>query len=164
MQLSMFSSEAPPANPSQSQDFERGLLTHAGTSCLSLVRLLHDIAPHGWYGRTCPVSCPVTEDGILEPSSGCWANSGMGSPTGFLTLSTSEWNHIGGLSLKDEGVCSLSDILETGDVPQRYFLSAKACRGILRRADKRGKELPGRLREALEIAATLTHQTGTEAV
>ena len=43
---------------------------------------------------------------------------------------------------------SLSDILETGDVPQRYFLSAKACRGILRRAGKRGKELP----EALALA------------
>jgi hypothetical protein len=37
---------------------------------------------------------------------------------------------------------SLSDILETGDVPRRYFLSATACRGILRRAEKRGRELP----------------------
>jgi len=37
-------------------------------------------------------------------------------------------------------VCSLSDILETGDLPQRFFLSAKACAGILRRAEKRGKK------------------------
>jgi hypothetical protein len=43
----------------------------------------------------------------------------------------------------------LSDILETGDVPQRYFLSAKACAGILRRAEKRGKLLPEQLRNAL---------------
>jgi hypothetical protein len=73
----------------------------------------------------------------------------MGSPTGFLTLSTSEFNHIAEPCHNAEGVCSLSDILETGDVPQRYFLSAKACAGILRRAEKRGKLLPEQLRNAL---------------
>jgi len=77
----------------------------------------------------------------------------MGSPTGFWTLNTSEFNHILGPSLRDEGVCSLSDILETGDLPQRFFLSAKACKGILRRAEKRGKELPTQLRRALEQVA-----------
>jgi site-specific DNA-cytosine methylase len=77
----------------------------------------------------------------------------MGSPTECLTLSTCEWTGLDGLSLKDEGVCSLSDILETGDVPQRYFLSAKACSGILRRADKRGKELPPQLAAALQAVA-----------
>jgi hypothetical protein len=48
--------------------------------------------------------------------------------------------------------CSLSDILETGDVPQRFYLSATACRGILRRADKRGRELPAMLHAALKWA------------
>jgi hypothetical protein len=43
----------------------------------------------------------------------------------------------------------LSDILEAG-VPLKYFLSAKAAAGILRRADKRGKTLPYPLIEALE--------------
>ncbi|KRB22946.1 hypothetical protein ASE05_16055 [Mesorhizobium sp. Root172] len=75
-------------------------------------------------------------------------------PGECLTLNLSEWTGMGGLSLKDEGVCSLSDILETGDVPQRYFLSPKACKGILRRAEKRGKELPSQLRHALEQVAT----------
>jgi hypothetical protein len=70
----------------------------------------------------------------------------MGSPTGFLTLNTSEWP-------SDAAVCSLSDTLETGDVPQRFFLSAKACQGILRRAEKRGKKLPPLLRQALESVA-----------
>lgn len=37
---------------------------------------------------------------------------------------------------------SLSDILETGAIPQRYFLSAKACEGLLRRAENRGKAMP----------------------
>ena len=71
-----------------------------------------------------------------------------------LTLSTSEWTGLAGLSLKDDGVCSLSDILETGDVPQRYYLSAKASAGILRRAEKRGKALPLVLRRALEEVAS----------
>ncbi|AOJ53888.1 hypothetical protein AQ475_24090 [Burkholderia thailandensis] len=77
----------------------------------------------------------------------------MGSHTGFLTLSTSEWNHTLAPSLNDDGVSSLSDILETGDVPQRFFLSAKACSGILRRAAKRGKELPPPLARALKAVA-----------
>jgi DNA (cytosine-5)-methyltransferase 1 len=49
---------------------------------------------------------------------------------------------------------SLSDVLETGEVPQRYFLSAKACQGILRRAEKRGKALPEALRDALLATAS----------
>jgi len=46
-------------------------------------------------------------------------------------------------------VSSLSDILETGDLPQRYYLSPKACAGILRRAANRGKDLPTMLLRAL---------------
>ena len=44
----------------------------------------------------------------------------------------------------------LSQILE--DLPHpKYSLSAKACRGILRRAERRGKALPETLRTALEL-------------
>ena len=46
-------------------------------------------------------------------------------------------------------VCSLSETLETGQVDRRYFLSPKACAGILRRAERRGKALPEALRLAL---------------
>jgi len=47
----------------------------------------------------------------------------------------------------------LSETLETGEVPQRFYLSQKACQGILRRAEKRGKQLPDQLRMALESVA-----------
>jgi hypothetical protein len=50
-------------------------------------------------------------------------------------------------------VCSLSQVLETGLIPQRFFLSSTACAGILRRAEKRGKELPTTLRHALQAVA-----------
>jgi hypothetical protein len=71
----------------------------------------------------------------------------MGSPTEFSTLNSSEFHSAA-------AVCSLSDILETGDVPQRFFLSAKACQGILRRAAKRGKTLPPSLAAALREGAS----------
>ena len=146
MQMSMFSLEEHRANLSQSQDSEKDWMTRVATSCLHILPLLNDIAPTGWSGKTSPAFCPPLEDGTLVPSLEGWQNSGMGSPTGCLTLSTSEWP-----SAAD--VCSLSDTLETGDLPQRYFLSATACKGILRRAEKRGKELPTPLRLALTSVA-----------
>jgi hypothetical protein len=89
------------------------------------------------------------EDGILEPSSGRWGTWGISSPIGFLTLSGSEHNNFQTQCPNADDVSSLSDILETGIVQQRYFLSAKACAGILRRAEKRGKTLPEMLHRAL---------------
>ena len=145
-QLSMFSSEELLASPSQSQDLEKDWQTRVATSCLRILPLLQSIAPSGWFGKTCPASCPVTEDEILPASFEGWGNSGMGSPTEFWTLSTLEF-HSGAVA------CSLSDILETGNVPQRFFLSATACKGILRRAEKRGKSLPGQLQRALAKVA-----------
>jgi hypothetical protein len=70
----------------------------------------------------------------------------MGSHIEFSTLNGSEWP-------RDAVVCSLSDTLEIGAVPQRFYLSAKACAGILRRAEKRGKQLPEALKIALEAVA-----------
>ncbi len=121
-------------------------LTTVATWRSNILSWLNDCAPSGWFGRTSPASCRRLEEGTLVPSSEGWSNSGMGSPTEFLTLSTSEF-HSGAVA------CSLSDILETGDVPQRFFLSATACRGILRRAGKRGKDLPPQLAHALRAAA-----------
>ena len=152
-QLTFFAEELP-ANHSVSPDYEKDWMTHAATSCLPLVPLLQSIGPNGWFGRTSPAFCHQAQDGILEPSSEGWHNSGMGSPTQFVTLNTSEWTALPEQFHSDDGVSSLSDILETGDVPQRFYLSMKACRGILRRAEKRGKKLPQALKLALEEVAS----------
>ena len=146
MTQSTFLLEEPPAKASQSLAFEKDLLTRAETSCSPILPLLHAISPTGWFGRTSPASCLATEEGILEPFSGRWGNSGTGSHGEALTLNISDWP-------KDANVCLLSDTLETGDVPQRFYLSAKACHGILRRAEKRGKKLPEQLQHALEAVA-----------
>lgn len=57
-----------------------------------------------------------------------------------------------GASPKDAVVSFLSQILQE-QVPLRYYLSKTACLGILRRAEERGKELPARLKAALEVQA-----------
>lgn len=44
----------------------------------------------------------------------------------------------------------LSSILQVG-VPEKYYLSRKACEGILRRASRRGKQLPELLKMALTM-------------
>ena len=50
------------------------------------------------------------------------------------------------------GACFLSQILEA-EAPVKYSLSPKACAGILRRAERRGKDLPPLLKAALERQA-----------
>lgn len=53
-----------------------------------------------------------------------------------------------GESLNVENVSHLSQILED-NVPEKYYLSARACQGILMRASRRGKRLPELLEAAL---------------
>ena len=54
---------------------------------------------------------------------------------------------------REENVSTLSQILQVG-VPEKYYLSQKACLGILRRASARGKVLPPLLQKALEMQAS----------
>jgi hypothetical protein len=147
--------EEPHANHSALLDSEKDWMTRVATSCSHILPLLTNIGLDGWFGKTSPASCHLTEEKILESSSGRWGNSGMGSHTAFLTLSTLEWP-------KDADVFSLSDTLETGELPQRFFLSATACQGILRRAEKRGKKLPVALETALQSAAIGMETTLTQ--
>jgi len=64
------------------------------------------------------------------------------SAGGRLTLNFGE-------SPKDAAVVTLSSILQA-NVPEKYYLTKRACEGILRRAASRGKQLPEVLRLALE--------------
>ena len=69
-----------------------------------------------------------------------WSNGQLSMRSG------SEWR-------KGAVACSLSQTLETGNVGPQYYLSPKACAGILRRAEKRGKVLPEALARALRAVA-----------
>lgn len=157
-QLEMFaapstsSSEELPANHSASQDSEADLLTAAATSHLSSVDWLVRYGPRGSSGKMYQASSAAAADGTLAPSSGRWLNSGMGSHGEFLTLATAEFHSAAVES-------SLSEVLQAQPLPERYFLSPRACAGILRRAKKRGKTLPEPLAVALEAVAGLLTPT-----
>ena len=101
-------------------------------------------------GRMFPVSLAATEEMTSSASSKPWLSGGMGSLGGCWTLNISAGQE---QSHKGEKGCSLSQVLMAGNVAQRFYLSKKACAGILRRAEKRGKKLPPILAQALANVA-----------
>ena len=66
---------------------------------------------------------------------------------------TLAWLNVDGESFSLPCLVNLSTVLENEPVHQKYSLSQKACQGILRRAERRGKALPEPLREALQAVA-----------
>ena len=96
----------------------------------------------------------VREDGVDVPRPKKWHTGGVSwvmagaLPGGCTTLNTGECPSVAAES-------TLSQILQA-NAPQKYCLSAKACAGILRRAERRGKDLPPMLREALEEVIALS--------
>jgi len=94
--------------------------------------------------RTSQDSCQPTTVMQWGASSMSWPTSGRWESSGeWWTRSTSGWPNDGSASLS-----SLASILEES-VPTRYFLSARAARGILNRAQRRGRTLPEPLHAAL---------------
>ena len=130
-----FWSEEHRANHSVQPACGEDLKTREETSRSSSCRSRQQSGRGGFCGRTCRVFCERTEDGTLVPSSGRWLNSGMGSPTEFWTLATSECP-----SVAEESF--LSDVLETGMHLSRYFLTTKAGGGIARRLAKKSISIP----------------------
>ena len=116
-------------------------------------------------GKTSPERSVQTEDATSTPSSKRSAPS-LTTDLMFLDLRTGAGNLLGAYwettsalpgessmrntseSLSVAAESSLSEILQV-DAPEKYSLSPKACLGILRRAEKRGKMLPDMLRDAL---------------
>ena len=132
-----------------------------------------------WHGRTCPA--PLVQERQREKTSeSFWRRSSALSAIPFqsLDLTPGAGNLLGefywelispwrggastlntGVSPKDAKESSLSQILQA-DPPLKYYLSPKACLGILRRAFERGKELPKKLERALKIQAGLMRPDG----
>ena len=91
-----------------------------------------------------PLFLSLKRDGLKPDASAEWVTAVAPFPSlGDFTM------HSFGESPREENASRLSQILEDS-APQKYSLSARACAGILNRAQKRGKELPSELREALE--------------
>jgi len=113
-------------------------------------------------GRTLPPSLKKSSKSqSREPLCLCVYRTEDGQNPGAITLKMvpgallGEYTtHSFGESPREENASRLSQILEVCPHP-RYSLSAKACQGILNRAEKRGKELPEQLEAALREQAGL---------
>ena len=120
-----------------------------------------------WSGKTSPERSAPPKAKISAPSSKKPRGSSNRMPL-FLDLRT-ENGGMQGASWETDGASlgvylthsfgespsvavesRLSQILEDTPHP-KYYLSVKACAGILRRAQRRGKELPEMLKRALEM-------------
>ena len=92
--------------------------------------------------------CRISDEEVYVPSADKWQQAGC--ILGGITQLRGEHSMLSiGEFPKEENVSTLSQILQE-NVPQKYFLSPKACLGILRRSSNRGKPLPDVLRIALE--------------
>ena len=167
-QLSLFpeasicSSAELPVSPSQSPESVREWGGQADLPSI-LSGFLGRCVPGGLSGKTCRgrFQAGRVDSETSTFSSTNMQNAGMLVLGAYSTLNMCEWTGSLVPFLKEDGVCSLSDILEpSGNIPLRYFLSPTACLGILRRAESRGKALPEILRIALEKQAA---DRGTQA-
>ena len=104
------------ASPSASQDSGAAGLADPRWQPhrLPLVPLLQNIAPLAGLGERPRRLVEQRRTGFWNLPPGCWGNSGMGSP-----YRSFDAQYFG--VPQAAAVCSLSDALETGDVPQRYF-------------------------------------------
>ena len=121
-----------------------------------------------WSGKMCPEHSAATKGETLRQSSKrssasqsrkppilkCLKKAGqLGGATTMRWEDDGAWlgecmTHNTGESPNAAVVSRLSQILEA--TPQeKYSLSAKACQGILRRAERRGKDLPETLKTVL---------------
>ena len=125
-----------------------------------------DSSPSLSYGRTSPESLMLT----ITPSDASSEHWWEQTPHSFRQEDSSGQIQVwlvdpaapsrGALSThnfsawpSDGSACSLSHVLETRPIPRKYFLTPKAAMGIIRRAEKRGKDLPTMLLRALRAVA-----------
>lgn len=171
-QLTFWSGEAP-ASPSPSRETEKGLQA-SPASCSSIYEQFESSCRPAGGGRRA-TSSGRTCRGRLVPSaelhsgsySRSWTNSGTVWHGEYSMRSTSEYPtgrllDSSGRLRNAAGASSLSEFLEAR-TPPKYSLSAKACSGIIRRAEKRGKPLPKILRDALEFVVVQGSSTTKEA-
>lgn len=127
-----------------------------------------------WSGKTCPEHSAATKDKTSRQSSKRSSASQnrklpilkclkrVGTPGGATTMKWEDdgaW--LGECMTRNTGespnvavASRLSQILEETPQP-KYSLSAKACQGILRRAERRGKDLPETLKAVLLMQSEL---------
>lgn len=153
MNLLISSSEDSHAKISASPGSVPALPGHAPASSMNTSGLRKRSSRHGASLKMSQGCLALAEDGIWPRSFKDYGNAGLWSATQCWTASISE-------SRNAAAACSLSAVLQSA-VSSKYFLSAKASAGILRRAKKRGRTLPVALEAALtKLALTRQDEEG----
>lgn len=124
----------------QDLGFEGASLDYFTSLCASF----EDVVQEPLSSKTSTAFCLATEDGTSQSYSRRWTNSGMVSRGVCLTVRTSE-------SPSSAVESTLLPCIETGEVPEKYYLSPNAATGILRRVDRMGRNLPPSFRQSLEM-------------
>ena len=145
---SMLFVEDSPVKTSASPENDVDLMASGLASGLSLHESLTKLSPSGSLLKTCQVYSLAPEGEILLSSFNGWRSAGMAWGGECLTVKASDLP-------SDGSACLLSEVLQP-HTDARYYLSPKACAGILRRADARGKVIPEPLRSALQQTANDT--------
>ena len=130
------------------------------------------------FGKTSPEPSAPIKEKTSGPYSSRSATSGVAGLM-FLNLRKESGNPLGPLWEMVAALPGVSMTLNTGEspsavrestlsqildlnAPEKYSLSPRACRGILNRAQRRGKELPDMLRDALMEVVSSCGETGAE--
>jgi len=121
-----------------------GLKGSSLDSFTSFLDWLSSAAPELFSSKTCQAFSLPTKDETSKSLFELWPNSGIAWDGVCLTAKTSE-------SPNHASESSLWELIEKGEVPEKYFLSPNAAKGMLRRADRMERELFPPLRKALEI-------------
>ena len=146
--LPMSGQQASPAKMSHWRAWaqEQGLEGRALGSFMSLLASLEKDAPELFYSKTFTACLVPTKAATSRSSYERWPTSGILSDGVCLTAKTSE-------SPNHANESTLLGVIETSRVPEEYFLSPNAAKGMLRRANQMGRPLFPHLRKALEILA-----------
>jgi hypothetical protein len=123
---------------------EQGLKGRDLDSFMNLLAWLEKDAPELLSSKTFMACFIPTKGETSKPLFDLWPSSGILSDGVCLTARTSESPNLASGS-------TLWGVIETGEVPDKYFLSPSAAKGMLRRAKQMGRNLFPPLRESLEI-------------
>lgn len=147
-QMPMFGPQDSPAKISRLQEWENVTDFEAKSqdSFLKLLDLLESVVLESLSSKTSTAFSLATEEETSPSYSRRWTNSGMAWRGECLTVSTLE-------SPNRVVESTLSGYIKTPNAPLRYFLSPNAAQGILRRADRMGRNLIPSFRQSLEILA-----------
>jgi hypothetical protein len=140
VQLTLFAADFP-VKTFLLQESDVDLLENGLDSGLSLSELSMMLNHDGWLSKTFQAFSVQTEEPTLPSYFTGWQDGGMVWGGEYLTLNTSD-------SPNAAEECLLSQVLER-DVPARYYLSKRACLGIIHRAEKAGNQIPAGLKAVL---------------